>query len=196
MYKITHSLLSSWQYATSEDAREGAFDDFLRTLRGEPFEPTEAMLKGRRFEEAVNRLVADGAPPIEDNDAVVDIAKIVQGGAPQVRGEKGLLINGQKFLLVGVADYLKAGTIYDIKRTSRYEYGKYQDSTQHPAYFELFPASAFVYLIFDGYRVYQETYYRADTPSIEQTIIQFIDFLRASDLMPDYIEHWSVSDEV
>ena len=195
MYKITHSLLASWQYATSEDAAEGAYESFLSTLRGERTEPTDAMLEGRRFEDLVNRIVAnEKADENEEGYSVaLDIAATVQFGQPQVKIEKDIVLRGEEYRLVGVLDYLKAGTAYDIKRTSHYEYGKYQDSTQHPMYFRLVPeATRFVYLIYDGARVLTEDYWRDETPPIEPTITQFMDFLKAAGLMDVYAEHWSV----
>ena len=47
---ITPSLLNSWLYAISE---YGDIDDFIRTLKREPFERTEAMQKGIDFENIV-----------------------------------------------------------------------------------------------------------------------------------------------
>ncbi|HPR79305.1 MAG TPA: hypothetical protein PLR69_11970 [Candidatus Limiplasma sp.] len=196
MYKITHSLLASWQYATSEDAAEGAYDSFLSTLRGERTEPTEAMLEGRRFEDLVNRIVADTTVNESEEGylSAREIAMTVYKGQPQVKIEKDIILLGEEYRLVGVLDYLKAGTAYDIKRTSHYEYGKYQDSTQHPMYFRLVPnATYFVYLIFDGSRVLTEDYWRDETEPIDATILQFMDFLRANGLMDVYQEHWSVA---
>ena len=218
MLKITHSLLASWQYAISEDAREDAYDSFLATLRGERTEPTEAMLKGREFEDDVNYYVANGILRILDSPqidaylsmgdthipdppntntpywkAVHNIGDVCVGGQPQVKIEKEIACCGTTIRLVGVLDYLKAGAAYDIKRTSKYEYGKYQHSTQHPMYFRLVPeATRFVYLIYDGYRVYTEDYWADETSPIDATIIQFIDFLRANDLLDVYMEHWKV----
>lgn len=196
MYKITHSLLASWQYATSEDAAEGAYESFLATLRGERTEPTDAMLEGRRFEDLVNRIVTNKKADENEDGYVIalDIASTVQFGQPQVRIEKDIVLRGEEYRLVGVLDYLKAGTAYDIKRTSHYEYGKYQDSTQHPMYFRLVPdATRFEYLIYDGSRLVRENYWRDETSPIEPTIIQFIDFLKAASLIDVYAEHWSVT---
>ena len=94
-------------------------------------------------------------------------------------------------LLVGIADCLKCGIIYDIKRVQRYEYGKYQHSTQHPMYLELFPeAMRFDYLIFDGSYCYREQYRRGDFVPIRQTAEGFLKYLEDADLMETYQEHW------
>ena len=195
MFKITHSLLASWQYAISEDAREDAFNSFLATLRGERTEPTEAMLKGREFEDLVNRIVANAEVDTSGKDylAACEIAMTCYQGQPQVKLDKEIACCGTTFRLVGVLDYLKAGAAYDIKRTSRYEYGKYQYSTQHPMYFRLVPeAIRFTYLIYDGYHVYTEDYWQSETEPIDTTIIQFMEFLRVNSLLDTYAEHWTV----
>jgi hypothetical protein len=195
MFKITHSLLASWQYAISEDAGEDAYDSFLATLRGERTEPTEAMLKGKAFEDLVNRIVAGESvdESCADYLAAREIAMTCYQGQPQVKIEQDIQCCGTTFRLVGVLDYLKAGVAYDIKRPSYYEYGKYQHSTQHPMYFRLVPEAAhFVYLIYDGSRVLTEDYWSDETPPIDATIIQFMDFLRANSLLDTYAEHWTV----
>ena len=67
MLKVTHSLLASWLYSTSDDAGEGAFDSFLATLRGEHLPPSDAALKGRAFEADINYLVQNGVLSINDS---------------------------------------------------------------------------------------------------------------------------------
>lgn len=186
--KITHSLLASYMYATDSESPDGAWDRFLMVLNreGEPDSP--AMKEGRRFEAEVNRVVA-GYP--SEEEAAVEFGRLLDGGQPQVRMEKVLHVSGLDFNLVGVADYIKAGVIYDIKRVQRYEYGKYQRSTQHPAYFRLCPeANTFVYLIHDGKYNYQEQYLRADTAPIEPYIMLFAEFLKTNNLFETYREKW------
>lgn len=111
-----------------------------------------------------------------------------------VSGE--LSIGGLDLVLYGVCDYVKAGIIYDIKRVTRYEYGKYQHSPQHPMYLHLIPsASRFDYLIFDGAFCYRESYRRGDFPPIEDTITQFIRFLQEHSLIDEYKRYWGMDEE-
>lgn len=55
-YLMTHSLLSSWMYCLRENPYEDAttesdpMGEFLKILRREPTETTEAMAKGIEFE--------------------------------------------------------------------------------------------------------------------------------------------------
>ena len=59
-YWLTQSLLSSWRYwmergdAQADQAREA----FCSSLRREKQPKTDAMLRGIRFEDAINRVVA------------------------------------------------------------------------------------------------------------------------------------------
>ena len=61
--------------------------------------------------------------------AVRRFSRLCMGGQPQVPISGNLFVSGLDLTLYGVCDYVKAGIIYDIKRVSRYEYGKYQTSS-------------------------------------------------------------------
>lgn len=196
MLKITHSLLSSWMYATEPDTAPERYESFLRDLRREKREATKAMEDGRAFEFLVN-CAADGIKiDCDDADwlkAAQKFGRLCAGGVQQVRVEGTKRVNGEEYRLVGVADVVKAGRIFDIKKVVRYEYGKYQFSTQHPMYFELMPgATRFDYLIFDGKMCYTETYRRGDFVPIEITIREFTEFLKAQNLWKIYQEKWEV----
>ena len=200
-YLITHSLLSSWMWAMKEDPYEdaiterNAFEDFLCTLNRQPREETEAMRQGLDFEALVYR-VSRGIFETTNKDdrwydAACEIADVIRGGAIQYKAKKPLTVAGTDILLFGILDVLKAGTIYDVKFSKSYERGKYFDSTQHPAYFELIPeAREFTYLVSNGSVVYTETYRREETRSIEPVIADFLGWLDGSRLLPVYREKW------
>ena len=155
--KLTCSLLNSWLYATDPEADEGAFERFLATLEGKKQPKSRAMQAGIDFESAINAYVrnepltaAIGVDNESELKAVVQFGNRLRGSQLQVREERPMTIAGHDLMLIGVADAVKAGILYDIKRVQRYEHGKYQFSTQHPMYMELFPeAIRFDYLIFD-----------------------------------------------
>ncbi len=198
MFRITHSLLSAWDYATGDRAGDDSLTEFIKTLKREPKERTKAMQAGIDFEDAVTfysvhgRLEHDNYPETERR-AIIRFGEKVRWAAPQVRAESKMTIGGMDFLLVGVADYLKAGIIYDTKRIGMYEYGKYVGNTQHPMYFELFPeAVRFSYLIFDGYNCYQEDYRRGDFAPIQDHIAAFIRDMKEVGLLEIYKQNWSV----
>ena len=191
-YLVTHSLLSSWLYAMREnpysDGAEDPWADFLRTLRREPGEQSDAMTKGLDFELDVMRCV-DGKEPKYPGAAVV--ADIVRGGVFQVSQNKRLTVSGMPVILHGRLDALKAGVIYDIKYTGKYERGKYFESTQHPVYFELVPeAMEFTYVVSDMNTVWTETYRRDETPSIIPTVQDFFGWLETVGLIGEYCQYW------
>lgn len=196
MYKLTHTLLESWRRATDPEADETAFASFLDVLERKKRPKTAAMLAGIAFESTVNSYVKDQAAELEDErmaKAVIQFGNRLRGSQLQVRAEKPVEIDRIPFLLVGVADALHAGILYDIKRVQRYEYGKYFESTQHPMYMELFPeALRFDYLIFDGAYCYREQYRRGDFQPIQDTIRSFARYLNDADLMDTYKKFWEV----
>ncbi len=197
-YWLTQSLLSDYIYwRDSEDAwAEPARQSFLATLKREHKEPTPAMLTGRAFEADINALAAGLAaePNPKWAAAAHRFARICAGGQPQTPLTGELTVGGMTFVLYGVADYVKAGQIIDIKRPTRYEYGKYYSSPQHPMYLHLLPeATKFTYLIYDGSWCHREVYRRADCIPIERTISEFIQHLTTNGLLQIYTTHWAMN---
>lgn len=199
---ITQSLLSSWLYTfnCAEGYEEEANADFLRTLRREPGEQTEAMINGIQFENGVYALVKD------PNDMTVfpawkrasaEFASIIRGGQIQVKVQRDITAGGKDYLLYGVLDALKAGTIFDVKFTSKgfasaELAGKYLESPQHPAYMYCVPeALRFTYLVSDGKSLYMETYTRRETPDIAAIITNFRNDIRARGVEGIYLEKWA-----
>ncbi len=200
MYKITHSLLDAWEYACGEYSTPESLENFRKTLRKEQTPKTDAMLRGTQFEADVTfyaafgqlQQVAENYPALEQR-AIKTFGDKLRGAVPQVRATKQACIAGMDFWLVGVADFVKAGVIYDTKRVAHYEYGKYFSSTQHPMYFELFPeARQFTYLIFNGQDALEETYRRNDAPPIEMAIQRFVRDMRNLGELETYKEYWRV----
>lgn len=197
-FLMTHSLLSSWLYsmrenpyadATQEDTSKA---DFLKVLRREPTPTTEAMQKGIDFENLVTDIIEGRAHNVSGWEAAASqIAAILDGSQLQYVATKRVTINGLELLLYGRLDALKAGSIYDIKYTGKYERGKFLNSTQHPMYLEIVPeAQSFTYLASDGTGVWTEKYRRDETPSIIPTIVDFIRWLNVTGNMAIYQEHW------
>ena len=200
-YKITHSLLSAWLYAMKENPFEdattenSAYADFLRALRREPVEPSEAMTAGIDFENAVTDYLAGNEGYVPDNwiNAVSVVASHIRGARLQVDIRKVISVNGLHIMLHGRLDALHAGTIFDIKFSKSYDRGKYFNSTQHPMYFALCDsADQFTYEVSNGSDVWTETYRRDETAPIEPIISDFLKFLQMSGLMKTYRECWLV----
>lgn len=199
-YLMTQSLLSSWAYTFDcfEGCEEDAQADFLRTLRREPGEQTEAMLNGISFETGVYLAAAN--LPDKPNEKWINgtktVADIIRGSQVQVKVSREIVVDGMSFLLYGILDALKAGVIYDVKflnksMNSADLYGKYLNSAQHPAYFYLVPnATEFQYLVSDGEDVYIERYQRDQTRGIDEIIHDFIDSITKQGLLDLYKEKW------
>lgn len=208
-YLITQSLLSSWLYLfnCTEDNSEQAREDFLASLRRETSEPSEEMLRGISFEDAVNAyLNGDEEAPeahakqyskrggeSEEAECVRKVAKIMRGGTYQLTAYKDKRIAGIDFVLMAKCDWVKAGVIYDCKRVTHYEPGKYYENAQHPMYMEVIDSAyAFKYIVCDGSDVYTtDEYTRADIPQpIEQIITQFVQYLKSENLLETYFRYW------
>ena len=198
MYLLTHSLLSSWLYAMKDSPYEDAtterdsYQEFLQALRREPGEQTEAMRNGIEFENLVTDIVnGDADTGHKWYEAACKVARIVKGGWLQYKAKKEITVSGEKILLYGRLDVLKAGEIIDTKFSKGYERGKYISSTQHPTYMELIPeADRFTYLVSNGSEVWTETYRRDETPSITTIIESFIEYLKGNGLWEVYTSHW------
>lgn len=192
-YLITQSLLGSWLYQYKAFDPEAAHEEFLKVLNRETTETTEAMQNGLDFENGIVRY-CEGAELNQSHKwatGVKGIGDIVQGGYFQVPASKEKIIGGITYLLYGRMDVLKAGIIYDIKFSKSYECGKYITSPQHPMYFECCPeAYGFVYLVSNGSEVWREEYTSAETPVIDGTIIEFMQYLEAAGLDQVYFEKW------
>ena len=190
--RITQTLISAWEWSFKLD---DGYEDFLRTLNREKKQPTKKMLDGVRFESCVNN-VLDGERIDESHEwygVVTDLANYLQGAQKQVTLFEDCVVDGQPFLLHGVLDFLRAGVVYDTKFSTTYHLNKYLSSPQHPLYLRLVPeARRFEYLVCDGKYIYTEKYPREIVPPIEQTIKQFMDYLKQHDLWNTYIEKWRV----
>lgn len=209
-YLITQSLLGAWQYMFDcyEDNSEEARESFLAYLRREPCEQTEAMLRGISFEDAVNGLLRGYTNPLEQHikkyakrgcmereaACVRQVAEIVADGAYQVTAYRDVTIADEDFKLMAKCDWVKAGVIYDCKRVTNYEVGKYLDSPQHPMYMAVIPtAREFKYVVADGEDVHIETYRREDVVQpIENTVAQFVKYLKSEPgLWRIYADKWA-----
>lgn len=193
LMRVSPSLINSLTYALTcdDDKREAAMQSFMAALRREPRPTTAAQKSGMEFERQVNEYVLTG-----DNELPADsIARIfgqrLRGASLQVTCTKTIRAGGDDYYLKGVLDALRAGIISDIKYTTSYEYGKFADSAQHPAYMELVPeAMRFDYLVTDGKYAYLEQYRRGDFAPIHDHVAEFRRTLRGLGIDDIYIKHW------
>ena len=191
-YLLTQTLLGAYLYIfeAQEGYQEEAYKSFLDTLNRKVTPTNEVQQRGIDFENSVLEFTKQQEKKYSED--VIEIGKIVKGGQWQVKAYKDKTIGELTFLLYAKCDVVKCGTIYDIKRVSQYEVGKYQNSPQHLMYLECVPtAREFIYLISDGKDVYQERYTRQETMSIDEIIKDFINFLKDENLLNTYLEKWS-----
>jgi hypothetical protein len=182
-----------YQYDCAEGQEEKAEAEFLKTLRREPTETTEAMQNGIDFENAVNDYLKSGEKTDDERwgDTYLKVAEQVRGGQYQVRAYKEKTIAGVDFLLYAKCDFVKAGKIIDTKFVGKYEVGKYLNSPQHPFYLEVIDnAYAFDYLVSDGKDVFKETYHKGDLGSIVKTIELFVRYLKSYGFWSIYSDKW------
>lgn len=198
-YLITQTLLSAWNYAHDchISCSEEAYNDFLDTLNRVRKEPSEATRSGILFENAVYR-VAKGYPSDEYvyESGVKAVADVIRGGAIQVKLSRNLRVDGRDFVVYGIADVVKAGTIYDVKFSNK-DFasaelpGRYLNSPQHPAYLYALPeAREFIYLVSDGEDLYTERYDRKNTRPIEEIVREFMAYLDVTGLMSVFENRW------
>ncbi len=200
-YLITQTLLSSWAYVFNcwEGTEEDAMADFVRTLKREPSEQTEAMKEGIEFE---NEVYAEAAgknrkPHAKWESGIQLVATFLRGAQTQVKAQRDIRVHGMDFLVYGILDGLRAGVIFDVKKKSKgfgsiELAGEYFESAQHSAYFYIVPeAYEFQYLVSDGQDLYVEKYRREDCRLISEIIEEFIISIEAMGLLPLYKEKWA-----
>lgn len=202
MVHITQTLIGSWQYMFEcrEECQEEAREDFLKTLNREPKEPSEAMQKGLEFESIAYQIARgiDG----DYNPAMVEgaklVADIIKGAQIQVPAKRQIDVYGMELLVTGVLDALRAGTIFDVKFSSKSFgstelAGKYLNSPQHPTYFYLVPeARDFVYTVSDGVDLYMERYTPKMSKPFAEICTEFLKSIDEMGLMPVFLEKWEV----
>ena len=188
LYKITASLLNSWAYIyeCKPEYSEDAYDSFIKTLNRIKTPPNIYMQRGIDFEEKVY------------NGEVQTLSQICEGGAFQVYIEKEYNINDIPIKVLGYIDALKQGVVYDIKRVTSYDVGKYFWSRQHHVYMNLVPeADEFIYLIAAGYNdnnidIHTEKYEKDDIIDLREIIKEFFLWLENNNLMETYLKNWLI----
>lgn len=182
-YKITQTLLNSWLYLyqVDEEYYEKAYQDFLKVLNKEPIEDNEIFQRGREFE---TQCLSGEQSEVYD---------IIKGSAYQVSKSKKLVVDNLNIYLLGIADFIKNGVIYDTKRVNKYDLQKYSYSSQHIIYLDLFSdCYKFVYLVVDNSNtMYEEVYRRQDLQIDSKMLIHnFLEYLTTNNLLNVYLDKW------
>jgi hypothetical protein len=204
---LTQSLLSDWQWYL-QDESENARAKFETALRREDKPDTPEMQSGRAFESRVrliNEPEGDWLTECDETDltetedditpeyleAVIEIAKMTSGGFWQASLSRGIVIDGQAFVLYGRLDVLKLGII-DIKFSRTFEVGKYRNCPQVRMYMYLAPSAPdMIFAVSDGKKVMTDSFIRADVEPIEPLVRDFWTWLQTQpSLLAIYREHW------
>jgi len=177
MRYITASLYSSfiyWHdtdfsvYTEPDEAKDAARKEYLNALARVQSEPNEAMLCVREFEQLI-RDILDGKEV-----AIKGFFNLLNAGdVDRAREFAGVLTTECMWqvpcetecagvVLYGIADAVNRGVVYDIKRTSSYDAGKYYNSIQHLVYMRGLDLPEFKYLISTNGDVFSEDYQRND----------------------------------
>lgn len=198
LLRVSQSLLSAWEWSFK---KEDGWEDFLAALNKKTIPPNKAMLEGQRFENVLNASLNGEEIPKEHEwyKPVRQMTKYLWGAQQQVELYRETRVDGQRILLHGILDYLRAGIIYDCKYSENYKkhngITKYLNNPQHPLYLALVPeAREFQYIICDGTYVYRECYPRDIVEPIEPTIKHFLTFLKANGLYDTYKKIWRMND--
>lgn len=192
---LTPSLLNSFFWYLKESFTKTEAEqrqEFLQTLRREKTPTTEAQQRGINFENAIR--LADVTRNHFDPDPIVRrFTEIVRDGIWQQSVKKSLTVGNQDFLLYGRTDVIKRDTVFDIKFTSNYELGKFQDSSQHLIYLYCSDLPKFSYLISDGKDWWREDYFNhaGIEGEIKSKVSEFLDYLEGDKEAKElYFNNW------
>lgn len=188
-YLITPSLLGSYKWYLSDESID-AREKFLKTLSRIKTEITQSQKRGLDFEAAICRISEhlakwkcepDCVPALEfaNYQIVKQLAEEVCHGLWQQSVKKDIKVGNHDFLLYGRTDVIKRDTVFDIKFTSNYELGKFQDSSQHLIYLYCSGLPKFSYLISDGKEWWREDYFNhaGIEGEIKSKISEFLGYL-------------------
>lgn len=196
IHYLTPTLFNAWRWymETSQDRQE-----FLNVLNRVYKEPSDAIIKGIKFEAAVTEIAKKGSTNIFDEiedgaelNCAKKIAEIVKGGWFQEVLKMRLT---PEIVLYGKSDVIKGPKIYDIKRVKSYEPGKYKNSIQHQMYMLSAHISDFEYLICDGHDVYIESYWEPEFFNLEEIVKgrvnEFLNWLKGdNEFLQAYQKNW------
>ena len=205
--KVTPSLINSYRYWANFDkgvyddpevgeAKEAAalqdFKDYLCRVE----RPTsEAAQAGIDFE---NKLTTYDFSDVEDEtlrNIYIDMAHKVKGGLWQVKLTKVLDVKGLTISLEGKTDVIKQSKIFDVKRTSKYDIGKFQGNIQHASYILMSEINDFEYLINENDKnFYVESYTLTQGQAYNEVvsgIIELIDGIKNLDMWDEFVKNWS-----
>jgi hypothetical protein len=204
MIRLSPTFLDSFRYyrEAKDEYADKARRDLIDRLNGVSV-TSEAMRKGIDFEQAVcdycdgkKITVGRGAKPAL-LQSIDEIAGYVNGALRQVHVSAHIATD---IVIHGYIDFLKGGTIYDVKTTHQYEFPKYLHKCQHLAYMAALRPhgiATFKYLITDFSSVYVEEYRWSDSMlgDLKGRAMDFLSYLEIDPEMKEAFERKQLRQE-
>lgn len=152
---VSPSIVASYEYWRSVDDEERArekLDELIAQIKGEPFEPTDAILLGRAWHEALERVggaqMSDRTFEVDGYTFDTDSLRVVTDKQPaelirELRGE--LHLPEIDVVMKLRVDGIRGTEVHEIKTTSRIDLERYMGSLQWQCYLLAFHAMVVVY---------------------------------------------------
>lgn len=149
---ITPSLISSvkWLRNAPPSWQEKAYQDLYNALSRKPWEPSEAIKRGMKFEEKVNQCIRRNIKTAGTEKFQFFLNHGFDNGKPallQKKTKSFIKIDGVDYCLYGRIDLWFPDVIKDIKTTWNYKESNYLNSAQHLIYCRGEKIKKFQYLI-------------------------------------------------
>lgn len=189
-YSFYPTLLDSYfRYKKSED--ELSFIQLFDKINKVESEPDEARLKGIAFENLINEMITTEnvncingmflSNDFEFNESIVlkIYEKLKRCSKIQSYQEKIIETEKGKIKIYGFFDYKFPQMTVDLKTTSNYSFGKYENNMQHKFTSLLTDDEEFNYISTDFEYLYSENYWLTDKVRKQAMtdIFEFIDFI-------------------
>jgi hypothetical protein len=203
MIRLSPTFLDSFRYyrEAGDEYADKARRDLIDRLNGVSV-TSEAMRKGIEFERAVCDCCDGGeieAGPVKPalRPIIEEIAGHVSGALRQVHVSTRI---APDIVVHGYVDFLKGGTIYDVKTTGKYEFPKYLRKCQHLAYMAAlrpYGIGTFKYLATDFADVYVEEYRWSDSmlSELKGRAMDFLSYLEIDPEMKEAFERKTLRQE-
>lgn len=189
-YSFYTTLLDRYfRYKKSED--ELSFIQLFDKINKVESEPDEARLKGIAFENLINEMITTEnvncingmflSNDFEFNESIVlkIYEKLKRCSKIQSYQEKIIETEKGKIKIYGFFDYKFPQMTVDLKTTSNYSFGKYENNMQHKFTSLLTDDEEFNYISTDFEYLYSENYWLTDKVRKQAMtdIFEFIDFI-------------------
>lgn len=192
-YQIYPSIIDSYFYYKqneNEEKNEELFFRIIDKINKKPQPQSEAAARGEEFKQLLDGMTKPASEDYVMKDGTIIPYEVLNelfvqtaGSVKEVFLARMLPTKYGNVRLYGFVDNLKQDMVLEVKTTSRYEFGKYEESCQRYAYpfvvGDDFDCSMIRFLVTDFKSVYHEDYTPTpnDVPKLVSMVEEFIDFL-------------------